>query len=165
MNEVMEKVKEVVSKNTGVDKRIEDILIQQFQLNDQDKEPGYKAYGFMAVEVGMALTNMFLALRDPAAGRSYRAFCDLTYQLATNKFWENNANVILPVVHVALNAYRDGVALSLERTEYGMGDSLIAAARCAPLEIYPLLAYLIGGPGLMVAASIPLKTELAPYFL
>jgi hypothetical protein len=161
----MQQVKKVVAKNTGIDGRIEDILIQQFRINDREQDPGYKAYACMAVEVGMAFTNIFLALKDPTAGRSYRGFCDLTYQLAQNDFWQKNASVILPVVHMALNAYRDGVSLSLERSEYGVHDNLIAAARCAPLELYPLLAYLVGGPGLMVSTSIPLKNELAPYFL
>ncbi|MES2704841.1 MAG: hypothetical protein V4649_19555 [Bacteroidota bacterium] len=165
---MLQNIREIVGKNTDVDARIQKILIENLGLESKDAEPGYKAYGYMAVEVATALANMFLALKHPDQGRSYKAFCDLTYQLAGNDFWKNNANVILPVVHTALNAYRDGVTLSVDRAtkgEYGTNDTLIAASLAAPLELFPLIAYLVGGPGLMVTASIPLKSELAPYFL
>jgi hypothetical protein len=74
----------------------------------------------------------------------------------------------MPLVHMALNAHRDAVALQVDRAkreEYAQGDTLLAAARAAPLEIFPIIAYCFGGPELMLSASLPLKQELAPYLL
>lgn len=169
---VLEQAQKVANKNTAIDSQIQEILMRNLGLVVREGEPkpeiGLMAYGTMAVEVGIALANIFLAIKNPEQHRTYRGFCDLTYQLNTNDFWQKNAAVLLPVIHVALNAYRDGVSLTIDRDirgEYSSSDALIAAARVAPLELFPLIAYLVGGPGLMLSASIPLKTELAPYFL
>lgn len=161
-------VTNVVKENATIDNAIQDILMKHYGLTSKDQPAAYMAYGMMAMEVAMALVNMFLALKNPSQHRSYKAFCDLTYQLNTNDFWNKNASILLPAVHVALNAYRDGGVLMLERevrNEYSSDDALIAASRVAPLELFPLIAYCIGGPPLMLQASIPLKTELATYFL
>ncbi len=153
--------------NTRVDENLKEIFIRHLNANG-DVDAGYKAYALMAVEVCLALSNVFLAIKNPKDHRTYRAICDLTFQLNTNDFWQKNANVLLPVVHICLNTYRDGASLMAERTarnEYSMFDTLISASRAAPLELFPLVAYLVGGPILMVSASLPLKHDLAPYFL
>jgi hypothetical protein len=167
-----EQAQRVVKKNNEIDGAITEILMRNLGLivaeGETKPDVGLMAWGTMAVEVGLALANLFLAIKNPDQHRTYRAICDLTYQLASNDFWQKNAAVLMPVVHSALNAYRDSASLLLEREsrgEYSSNDALIAGARTAPLELFPLIAYLVGGPKLMVSASIPLKTELGPYFL
>ncbi len=168
---ILEQAQKVAAKNSAIDARIQDILMEHLGLipkEGQKIDIGLMAYGTMAVEVGVALANIFLGIKNPDQHRTYRGFCDLTYQLNTNDFWQKNAAVLLPVIHVALNAYRDGVALTIDketRGEYSSSDALISSARAAPLELFPLLAYCVGGPMLMLSASLPLKTDLAPYFL
>lgn len=157
--------------NAAIDAKIQEILIEQFGINNIDgtkdaQSAGYKAYALQAVSVGVAIANMVMALRDPASHRTYQAFCDLTFNLNTNNFWEKNASVILPIIHVWLNTYRDGATFMEERArrnEYSSHDALIAASRAAPLEIFPVLAYLVGGPMLMIKASAQLKVQLAPF--
>lgn len=167
----IESAQKVVARNTETDENIKEILVRLLAPKDESGNPPdarYMAWCLMAVEVGLAMANMFIAIRNPEQHRTYRAICDLTYGLNSNDFWQKNASVLLPVVHSALNAYRDGVSLTLEREvrkEYSSNDALISAARAAPLELFPLIAYLVGGPSLMVSASLPLKTELGPYFL
>ncbi len=168
MSNTAAQIGSVVGRMTDLDTQIQDILMRNYGLLNDKADPGFLAYGMMAMEVANALSNVFLAIKHPEQHRTFRALCDLTYQLNTNDFWQKNAAVLMPAIHVALNAYRDGAVLAAERAErkeYGSNDSLIAASRAAPLELFPLIAYLIGGPALMVSASIPLKVELAPYFL
>lgn len=162
---------ESVTNNAAVvmeiDNRLQAIFIEHFGV-DEKAPAGHNAYALMAVEVAVSLANLFLSLKRPDEHRHYRALCDTTYHLNTNDFWQRNAAVLLPVMHVCLNTYRDGAELVLERTvrgEYSSNDALISASKAAPLEIFPVIAYLIGGPKLMLTASLPLKRALAPYFL
>lgn len=172
---VSEQARRVAAKNSEIDNAVQDILMRNLGLtwkegDDPKAKPdvALMAWGTMGVRVGIALANIFFAINRPNEHRTYRAICDLTFGLNTNDFWQKNAAVLLPVIHTALNSFRDGVALTVERQErgeYSSNDALISAAKAAPLELFPLLAYLIGGQELMLTASIPLKTELAPYFL
>lgn len=160
-------------KHNDVDERLKEIFVTQFQLQapaegEPELEPGHMAYGLLAVDVAIRLANVFLAIKNPTENRTYRAICDLTYELSTNAFWQRNAAVLNPIIHVCTNTYRDGVELLAERearNEYSSYDALISASRAAPLEIFPVIAYLLGGPKLMVSASLPLKRDLAPYFI
>lgn len=172
MTDLMQAVAASAKGNAEVDNQIQQILIEQFGINNmEDKDTqtaGYKAYALEAVQVGVAIANMVMALRNPASHRTYQAFCDLTYNLNTNTFWNKNASVILPILHVWLNTYRDGATFieeRIRRNEYSSHDALIAGSRVAPLEVFPVLAYLVGGPPLMLRASAALKVQLAPFLV
>lgn len=166
-------IQETVRRNASVDDVLREIFIKHYRANPesptaQSQEPGYIAYALMAVDVSVRLANMFLAIKNPESRRTYRMACDLTYELATNEFWKRNATAITPTLHVCLNTYRDGATLLMERQErdeYSSMDALISASRAAPLELFPVIAYLVGGPELMASASLPLKRDLAPYFI
>lgn len=172
MNDIIAGAQAAARANNNIDARLEEIFIKHFGLEsvegEEPKEAGYMAYGMMAVDVAMRIANVFLAIKNPTEHRTYRAICDLTYELGVNEFWRKNANVINPIMHVCTNTYRDGVELLLrraQRDEYSSYDALISASRAAPLEIFPVIAYLLGGPKLMVSSSLALKLELAPYFI
>lgn len=167
MNLDLGMVKRAAEVNAEIDSQLQEIFMSAFSI-DKEQSAGHNAYALMAVEVAVSIANLFLSLTRPNEHRHFRAICDLTYHLNTNDFWQRNAAVILPTIHTALNAHRDMAELVLERevrNEYSANDGLIASAKAAPLEIFPVIAYLVGGPKLMVAASLPLKRALAPYFL
>jgi hypothetical protein len=152
---------------TKIDDVLTEIFLRNFGVSKTATE-GHNAYALAAVEVALSLANIFLSIKNPQEHRNYRAICDTTYHLNTNLFWEKNASVLLPIMHVCLNTYRDGVELKVERTtrnEYSSNDALISASMAAPLELFPVIAYLIGGPALMLKSSLQLKKDLAPYFL
>lgn len=171
-NDIEEVIKKAASDRVSQDEALTKIFMQCFGLpteqppQEKVAEAGFYAYGMLAVDVAVRLANLFLSIKRNTG--AHQIACDLTYQLATNEFWAKNANVIMPVVHVCLNAHTDGTLLLVERTlreEYSSYDALLSCARALPLEIFPLIAYLLGGPKLQREASLPLKQALAPYFL
>lgn len=165
-----EMIRNATTARTSLHKSLEDIFLEEFGLlktkDDEGFNPGYNAWGLLGTDVAIRLARMFIGLKNNTG--VFETMCDLIYQLNSNDFWQKNASVLLPVVHMALNAHRDGALLMADRAardEYSSSDSLISAARAAPLEIFPIVAYLIGGPALMATKSLILKQRLAPYFL
>lgn len=151
-----------------IDDRLRTIFMEQYGLMREENDPGYKAWGLMGVEVAMCLANVFLLLKDAKTpGRAFKAVCDLSYVMNTNEFWVKNAGIILPVVHMALNAHRDHMLLAVDRQErdqYALHDGLMYAAMYAPLEVFTVIAYCLGGPALQANISTTLKLALQPYF-
>lgn len=169
MDNLEQKMQQAAAARGTRDQTLQAIFIEAYNLKETtDKKPevGHMAYGMLAVDVSMRLANMFLAIK--ADKGVHEVACDLSYELAVNEFWAKNASILVPIMHVALNTHRDGVMLLVEKTirdEYSKYDMLISASQAAPLEIFPVIAYCLGGPGLMVSASLKLKLALAPYFL
>jgi hypothetical protein len=112
----LHKVAEVLKNQTIQDNALEAIFKKYFELDgDTHKDnPGYMAWATSAVPVAMALANVIVAINNPESGRSFRAMCDLTYQLGANDFWSKNAAVLVPILTVVLNANKDGIALLVE---------------------------------------------------
>lgn len=167
MNDALGRVAQVGTRVHNTDVILTELFKEHFGV-DADEPAAKNAYALLAVDVAMSIANIFLSLKNPGDHRHYRALCDTTYHLNTNDFWTRNASVLLPLMHVGLNTWRDGVELMVERSvenEYANNDGLILGSRAAPLEIFPVIAYLVGGPALMVKSSLPLKKALAPYFL
>lgn len=165
-----EVVRQATAKRASLHESLEAIFLEEFGLlrkaGEEGFDVGYNAWGLLGTDVAIRLAKMFIGLKRNEG--MYEAICDLVYQLSANDFWQKNASILLPVVHMALNAHRDGALLvgdRVARDEYSSSDALISAARAAPLEIFPVIAYIIGGPQLMVAKSLTLKQRLAPYFL
>lgn len=169
MSEIERAISEAGRRSAELTNRLNEIFCEAYgvaKTEDGKDAVGYQAWALLGVDVAIRMAKMFLAIKNNAG--VYDVVCDLTYQLSTNEFWQKNANVIMPAIHVALNAHRDGVLLLAERAnrnEYSSSDALISAARAAPLEIFPLIGYLIGGPTLQLESSLKLKHELSPYFL
>lgn len=151
-----------------IDERLRTIFMEQYDVLNEKRDPGYKAWATYGVEVAMCLANAFLLLRDSKTpGRAFKVVCDLTYEMNTNPFWVKNAGIILPVVHMALNAHRDHLLLTVDRQErdqYALHDGLMYAAMYAPLEVFATIAYCIDGPALQTGVSATLKLALQPYF-
>ena len=169
MSDIERVMREAAGKSATLRERLTEIFMEHYGLNvttENTPDAGYMAYGTLAVDVAVRLANVFLAVK--ADKGVWTVACDLSFQLSTNEFWQKNAAVLVPIMHVCLNTHNDGVMLQVERetrNEYSSHDALISASRAAPLEIFPVIAYLLGGPALMLSASLPLKRDLAPYFL
>lgn len=167
MDSIDQAILKSAQETADLDSRLREIFEEHYRLKAENEQPAdYMAYGMLAVDISIRLANMFISIRKNKG--VHRVACDLTYQMNTNIFWQKNANVLMPIMHVCLNTFSDGAQLVLERMtapEYASGDILISASRAAPLEIFPIVAYLLGGPELMVSVSLPLKRALAPYFL
>lgn len=163
-------VHRVVHKQAELDERLREIFIKHFEINSETSKdnPGYKAYATYAVEVAVALANIIIAVKNPEAGRGFRAISDLTYTLNANEFWLKNAPVLVPVLTIILNAHKDYVSMVYERSkmeQYAGDDKLIGSAQIVPLEIFSMMLYLVGGPMLMSVASLALKKDLLPYIV
>lgn len=164
----------VLVKQSEQDEVIRKILLQHFdvptneEIQEKPDKIAYRAWALLAVEVGLAMANMIIAMRKPDSGRSFRAMQDLTYVLNSNDFWLKNAPVLVPIITVMMNAHKDGVALKMEAAreqEYTIYDKMTSATGLVALEVFSILLYLVGGPLLMTSQSLPLKIALAPYLI
>lgn len=170
MNDLAQRIQNTIKTQTLQDNALEEIFKKHFELDtDKHKEnPGYMAWSSSAVSACVSISNLLLAVKSPESGRSFRGFCDLTYVLGANDFWSKNAGVLVPVLTVILNAQKDFVGMMVEQdqlNEYASYDTLLTGAQAVSLEIFSIILYLVGGPLLMSTASLPLKLDLAPYFL
>lgn len=170
MNATHETIKSIIAQQHSIDTTLRAIFTEHFELDSEKMEqnPGHKAYAGYAVEVAVSLANLILAVRRPESGRSFRAISDLTYALNANEFWLKNAPVLVPVLTTVLNAHKDHMDMIMRRaelSEYAGYDKLMSAASGAPLELFAMMLYLVGGPLLMASSSLALKEDLAPYFL
>lgn len=170
MSTAHDTIRTIITQQASIDNALRAIFAKHFELDSEKMEqnPGHKAYAGYAVEVAVALANLILAIRKPDSGRSFRAISDLTYTLNANEFWLKNAPVLVPVLTTVLNAHKDHMDMLMRRaelSEYASYDKLMSAASSAPLELFSMMLYLVGGPLLMAAASLALKEDLAPYFL
>ena len=155
-------LKRILEQNEALDA----IFTNHLGLDKSDSNPGYKAWATYAKDVGVRLVNLLIAASQPSAGRGLTGFLDLTFQLQSNEFWSKNANIFVPLLMAALNGLRDAGDLQDQRTltqEYALYDQLLTTSRLCGLEMFPVLLLLAGGPALMAAHSLPLKTDLIPY--
>lgn len=175
MNNPIEEAKKILGIQVQQDEYIRVILAQHLNIkyhqelaNEGKENAGYLAYATYAIEVGVKLANLILAVKKPETHRSFRALSDLTFELSSNEFWNRNSQVLMPLVMVIMSSHRDTVALQMEKLEsgeYGMYDKLITGGAVVPLEIFSVLLYLVGGAELMVTSSLPLKIDLANILL
>lgn len=178
MNTLPESAMRTIADQAQQDEVLRRIFLEHFDLPTQDNlieigdmaerqaKAGYRAWGMMGIEVALAMANMIISMRKPEAGRGLRVMQDLTYALNANDFWAKNAPILVPVLTVAINAHKDGVALKVDAKnngEYTVYDKLTSASSLVPLEIFSMILYLVGGPMLMSNRSLPLKIALAPY--
>lgn len=170
MSTIHNLLSETITAQTKIDDSLRQIFVKHFEINsEKNKEnPGYVAYALDAVEVGVSIANVIMSIDKPESYRGFRAICDLVYGLNANNFWIKNAPVLVPALTVILNSHRDYVDMMVRRKEmedYAIFDKLASGAKCAVLEVFSILLYLVGGPMLMSVASLPLKIDLAPYFI
>jgi hypothetical protein len=160
----------VLKTQKQVDENLTAIFRKRFELDsEQNKDnPGYQAWGLEAIEVALAMANMVLAIKRPDSGRGFRMAKDLTYGLNANNFWVKNAPVLMPLVTTMLNAHADELNIAMDVAtyrEYSGYDALLSSTKCASLELFSMILYLVGGPLLMAVSSTPLKLDLMPYFV
>lgn len=167
MDDLVRAMQDRAKKQLGLNHTMQEIFTRHFKLREEDKaDVGYMAYGLMAVDVAVILVNMFQSVKqDRGALNIVR---DLTFTLNANKFWQNSAPVLVPLLQASTNAASDALFAQADRATneaYQQDDALLMGARAMPLEMFPMIAFLLGGAQLMQECSLALKRELAPYFL
>lgn len=164
----------VLADQVQQDEMLRKIFAEHFELPTNEEvegrpdKIGQRAWTLMAIEVALSCANMVIAMNRPESGRSFRSIQDLLYVLNSNDFWVKNGPVLVPVMAMACNAHKDGVAFKLDaikNQEYTIYDKLTSATTLVPLEIFSMLLYLVGGPMLMATRSMQLKLALAPYLV
>lgn len=158
---------ETIQAQERQDEQLKSIFEKHFNLYHESNvnNPGYQAYAGFAVDVCIRLANIIIAIKKPESNRSFRALSDLTFVLSGNEFWQRNSQVLMPMVMAIMSSHRDYVAMIVERSEmseYAMYDKLLSGADTMPLEIFSVVAFLAGGPELMVSCSLPMKLDLLP---
>lgn len=161
-------VRAAAKRIESTDKALQDIFLEAYADRNEAAQPNpaYEAYKLAAVETSVALMNLFMGIRFPKEPRTYRVACDLTFGLNNNLFWTKNAAFLVPMVQVALNAFADGIDVTVANASagaYANDDSISVTAKYVPLEIFPAIAYLLGGPLHMRQVSLKLKRDLAPF--
>lgn len=166
MTDIEARVMELYGQSATFDDSVRDILMDCYNVEKDKSEAnaGYNATGLLAVEVGVAMANLIRVIKRPESGRTFRVVLDFTIALNNNLFWGRHATSLMPLIHVILMDHLDSLALQLERGEVKCGpyDKLVMGAETAPLAIFSIIAFLIGGPTLQMAVSVKLKKSLMP---
>jgi hypothetical protein len=137
------------------------------EKKDDPKEAGYMAAATLAIELATSLANIIVAVRRPEAGRTFRMAYDLVIGMNSNLFWSQHAPALLPLLHTALMDHLDSVALQDERGEVKVSpyDKLIMGAEAAPMAMFSMLLFLVGGPLVQMHGSVLLKKDLMPLLM
>lgn len=153
----------------AIDEEIRAILIKEYGLLDEKNKGGpYEAVGLLAVDVAIRLMNVLRSMRFPDAKLGYRTVLDLTIGLNSNAFWQKNATVLVPLLHIAVQAQADYAFLLLDKAtnrQSGMFDKVRIESELVGLELFVMIGYLLGGQELMTNSSIKIKSELEPYLV
>lgn len=170
MSSAIEQAVALSAEQVRIDERLEEILRKHLQLDTEEnkKDAAYQAWGLSALAAALSISNLFLSISSPNSGRSFRAITDLAYGLHGNEFWQRNSSFLMPMLVAALNAHKDYVSLAVEKDtvkEYAVNDKVLSGTQTVVLEIFSSILYLVGGPSLMALSSLPLRLELAPYFV
>lgn len=167
MDSLVKAMQERAQKQVNLNEHMREVFAEAFKLGEKyEKDAAYQAYGWMAVDVAVSMFNMFQSAKHDKGVMG--VMHTLTFSLNANKFWQNSAPVLVPLMQAALNAMTDSIFLQAERATndaYQHDENLIIGARAMPLEIFPMIAFMLDGPQLMSECSLSLKRDLAPYFL
>lgn len=147
------------------DEEIRKILLDIFQFHE-GLPLNEKSVMLMGADLGVKFFNVFYSLRNPNSGLGYRVVMDLTVNLNGNPLWVKHGTVFMPILHAALQAQSDYALLSVEKANspnITKDDDIRAECKLAPLEIFVMLAFIVGGQELMQIAAMQLKRRLAPY--
>ena len=152
------------------DECIEKILRKYLEIDDEKNENNlaYKGWAIGALQVGVTVANLLMAIKQPDSGRNFRAISDLSYILNVNEFWSRNSSFLMPLIIITLNSHKDYLSLASEpkeKREYAAFDRVLRGCEMVGLDIFSALLYLVGGPDLMGRSSASLKLELSPYLV
>lgn len=170
MNDTDERIVHAFGLSQKFDDDVRDAMgraLQLAQKKDDPKEVGYMSVALVAVEVAVSLANIIATVRRPTEGRTYRAIYDLVIGLNTSIFWGKHAPALMPLLHTMLMDHLDSVSLQMERGEVKVSpyDKLIMGAESAPLAIFSMILFLVGGPEVQMQGSVALKKDLMPLLM
>lgn len=170
MNALQQDMETTTSHVVEIENEITGILQKEFRLTPEDgtrQNDDYNAVGYMAIDVCLRLMNVLRNLKAPGTGLGYKATMDLSIGLNGNAFWARHASILMPLLHISLQAHADYVQLTLAKTNTAgrntLHDAIISESQLVGLEIFSMIAYLLGGAELMSTASLNLKKQLFCY--
>lgn len=167
MDNLQQAMQERAAKQVDLNERLTEIFVRHFKLRkEDDRDAPYMAFGMEAVAAALILANMFLSVKHDRG--TLNVVRDMTLTLNANKFWQQAQPILIPIMQAATNAQTDALFLQAERKgndNYQLDDNFIIGGRVMALELFPMIAFMLGGPQLMQECSLALKRELAPYFL
>lgn len=155
-----------VENELALDTKVRTVLAKYWipELRDEEKEnPAFLAVATEAIEVGVAIFNVFHVVRHGEHSRAIRAIYDLAVGLSANSFWRSSATIVMPVLHNGLNSTLDFQAMLLVRANdpsKAIYDELVLASKHGYLEVFATLAFVLGGQGLVGQSSVSVKQEI-----
>lgn len=170
MSETNERVMQAFKLSAKFDDEVRAAMSRALLLDekkDDEKEAGYMAAATLALELSVSLANIVVAVRRPDTGRTFRMAYDLVIGMNSNLFWGQHAAALLPLLHMALMDHLDSVALQDERGEVKVSpyDKLIMGAEAAPMAMFSMILFLVGGPIVQMRGSVLLKKDLMPLLM
>lgn len=165
MSDTDERIVQAFKLNAQFDQRVREAMARALMLDerrDDPKEAGYMAAATLALDLSVSLANIIVAVRRPETGRTFRMAYDLVIGMNSNLFWAQHAAALLPLLHTALMDHLDSVALQDERGEVKVSpyDKLIMGAESAPMAMFSMILFLVGGPLVQMRGSVLLKKDL-----
>lgn len=154
------------SKTTARNEELQQIFMDVYALEDANEK--YKALQIVAVDCAQRLFNVLLSLRKPDYGLHHRAVLDLAVGLNGNAFWQQHGMVLMPLLHTAIQAQTDYISLAVEKQSNPTTtahDKLYAESELVGLELFAMIAFLLGGSDLMAIRSLQIKRRLSPYLM
>jgi len=114
-----------------------------------------------AVEVVCCVVNMFGTMAGIKNFSSSNAIADLTFGLNVNTFWSANANYLMPILSMAVNAFQDNITLKAQQQplwaplEYHHSSSW--------LEVLPAILFCLKGYSAMREKSLEMKQSFEKF--
>lgn len=171
MGELGAALQEAVGKAMQREEKVRQILLEAYgyDKNKHEGKPSTETQDMgiklLAADVGTRLFNVLFAVRNPNAQAGYTAIMDLTVNLNNNAFWVKNGPVLMPLLHMALAAQADYATLAVEKASdpnITKDDEVRAESKLVGLELFSMIAFLVGGQAMMQAVGLKLKRKLAP---
>jgi hypothetical protein len=144
----------------------EEIRAILFDVYGHGDNADYNSVVVVAIDCALRLYNVLMNIRRPGEGRNHRATMDLAVGLNGNLFWNKHGAVLMPIFHLALQAQADYAMLSVEKDaepNITVFDGIRAESKLIGLEIFTMIAFLLGGHELLALKSVEIKKKLAPY--
>lgn len=158
--------KDINTKLEGMLAEDEALRLILLDVYGHGKNADYNSVVEVAIDCALRLYNVIMNVRRPGEGRNHRATMDLAVGLNGNLFWNKHGATLMPIFHLALQAQADYAMLSVEKDaepNVTVFDGIRAESKLIGIELFTMIAFLLGGHELLAMKSLDIKKRLAPY--
>jgi hypothetical protein len=158
--------KDINTKLEGMLAEDEAVRTILFEVYGHGKSADYNSVVEVAIDCALRLYNVLMNVRRPGEGRNHRAIMDLAVGLNGNLFWNKHGATLMPIFHLTLQAQADYAMLSVEKDaepNVTVFDGIRAESKLIGIELFTMIAFLLGGHELLAMKSLEIKKKLAPY--